>query len=232
MILEVIVTDAAEAELAAQAGAGRVELVTDLQGGGLSPPPGVVRETLARVRIPVRVMLRCRRGGFTYDVSEQEAMLAQASEFVGAGARGLVFGALDSQGRIDRAFLQRLLEAAPGAQITFHRAFDELADPIGGYRELGRVPQVTHVLTSGCARDAWNGRGLLRELIALRESPAVIAAGGIGPRTIGAILAETGATEVHSGSGARIGGRLDPSRIAAMAAQLGSPGGRVRGERG
>lgn len=223
MILEVIVTDAAEAELAAQAGAGRVELVTDREGGGLSPSPDVVRESLTRVRIPVRVMLRCRRGGFTYDGAEQEAMLAQAAQFVDAGARGLVFGALDSQRRIDHPFLQRLLEAAPGAQITFHRAFDELADPIGGYRELGRVPHVTHVLTSGRARDAWSGRGLLRELIALRESPIVIAAGGIGPRTVGAILAETGAAEVHAGSGARIDGRLDASRIAAMAAQLNSP---------
>jgi copper homeostasis protein len=61
-ILEVIacsVADAIEAELG---GAGRLEIVRAMNAGGLTPPVSLVREILAAVSIPVRVMLRENAG--------------------------------------------------------------------------------------------------------------------------------------------------------------------------
>ena len=61
-ILEVIacsLTDAIEAE---QGGAGRLEIVSELKRGGLTPSFDLVAEIKQRVAIPLRVMLRESEG--------------------------------------------------------------------------------------------------------------------------------------------------------------------------
>ena len=51
-------TSGAEAQAAERGGADRLELVRDLDVGGLSPSLDIVAEVLATSSIPVRVMLR------------------------------------------------------------------------------------------------------------------------------------------------------------------------------
>jgi copper homeostasis protein CutC len=61
-LLEVIactVEDAIEAE---RGGAGRLEVISRFDVGGLTPAPELVREIKAKVSIPVRVMLRESEG--------------------------------------------------------------------------------------------------------------------------------------------------------------------------
>ena len=61
-LLEVIVSsleDALEAERGGT-GAGRLEIVRNLELGGLTPSFETVQEICQRVAVPVRVMLRCR----------------------------------------------------------------------------------------------------------------------------------------------------------------------------
>ena len=57
MLLEIIAETVEDAREAEQGGAGRIELVRDLDRGGLTPPP-LIEAVLKAVRIPVRVMVR------------------------------------------------------------------------------------------------------------------------------------------------------------------------------
>lgn len=57
-MLEVIVCSVADALAAEAGGADRLELVRDLEVGGLTPPLELIQDVLRAVRIPVRVMLR------------------------------------------------------------------------------------------------------------------------------------------------------------------------------
>ena len=40
------------------------------------------------------------------------------------GADGVVFGCLTAEGEVDLPVMQKLMEAAQGLSVTFHRAFD------------------------------------------------------------------------------------------------------------
>ena len=57
-LLEVIAASVADAKAAQEGGADRLEIVRDLDQGGLTPPFDLVEEIAAAVEIPIRVMLR------------------------------------------------------------------------------------------------------------------------------------------------------------------------------
>ncbi len=218
--LEVIITDAAEAMLAERAGANRLELVAERHRGGLSPSPGTVRSVLDAVSIPVHAIVRVHDLSFSYDMTAREEMLATAEQFVQLGVQGLVVGALLPDADIDTAFLCDVIDRAGSVELTFHRAFDQSADPRASYAELARFPEVTRVLTAGGAPDAWRGRSLLQELAQPPRSPIILAGGGITHENVRDIVAETGVSEVHVGSGARTDGKLDPVKISKIAEAL------------
>jgi copper homeostasis protein len=219
-LLEVIVTDEREARLAQAAGADRLELVAEMQRGGLSPSLATLDTVLRAVSIPVHAIVRPHDLGFCYAASERARMLETAERFASLGADGLVFGALTSDGRIDAGLLREFVARVGQAAVTFHRAFDAATDPRNAYTELSAFPNVTRVLTSGAASDALSGAALLRDLIALRKSPTVLVGGGVTPANVRSLIAMTGARELHVGSGARREGRIDAARIERLAQEV------------
>ena len=60
-ILEVIVSSLEDAKQAEAGGADRLEVVRDLEVGGLTPDFQLVEQIAGAVRIPIRVMLREKR---------------------------------------------------------------------------------------------------------------------------------------------------------------------------
>lgn len=129
---------------------------------------------------------------------------------------GLVFGALDERRNLDAALLTQFGSAAAGMPVTFHRAVDAASDLRSVYNRLAEFPFVQRVLTSGGAVDAWSGRALLAELIAAGRSPQLLPGAGIHAGNLAALVAATGACEVHVGEDARTDGRVDPKRIEAL----------------
>ncbi|MFK7691374.1 copper homeostasis protein CutC [Paenibacillus sp. HJGM_3] len=207
MILEIIATSVEDAVAAEQAGAGRIELICALQEGGLTPSYGLIERTLASVSIPVRVMIRPHSRDFVYTVDELETMLADIRMAKRLGASGLVFGALNADGRVSVPAVQRLCEAAAGLPVTFHRAFDDTPDLYETLQVLETIPVIDRVLTSGGhPESAWNARTTLCELQA--GTPLRLIAGkGLQPDNLDSFLAETQLTEVHLGTGVRFGHR-------------------------
>ncbi|RFU39574.1 copper homeostasis protein CutC [Actinomadura logoneensis] len=194
-----ICIDSVEGAIAAErAGADRVELCAALFDGGLTPTLGTVRAALAAVSsIRVHVIIRPRGGDFIFDEHEIAAMEHDVVAAREAGAHGVVIGALTPEGEIDRPVTERLMKAAGGLSVTFHRAFDMAADPFAALDTLIDLG-VDRVLTSGQDSSALEGAPLIAELVRRAgDRIVVMPGGGITPRNVARVVAETGAREIH-----------------------------------
>lgn len=195
---EICIDSVAGAIAAEKAGAQRVELCTALFDGGLTPTLGTVRAALAAVSsIRVHVIIRPRGGDFIFDEHEIAAMEHDVALARDAGVHGVVIGALTPDGAVDRPVTERLIAAAGGLPVTFHRAFDMTADPFAALETLVGLG-VARVLTSGQDASALEGAPLIAELVRRAgDRIVVMPGGGINDRNVARVVAETGAREIH-----------------------------------
>jgi copper homeostasis protein len=216
MQLEVVVADAAEAVEAQRAGASRIELVAEMDRGGVTPDRKTVESVARAVSIPVHVMVRPYANGFVYDASARQSILESAARMRDLGAAAIVFGALDDRRRVARQLVEEVL-AVSYLPMTFHRAFDFTPVLTAAYATLSNIRGVDRVLSAGGQGTAWEGRESLRELGAGNSLPTVTAAGAIDETNVEQLVRFTRLREVHVMSGARTGGRVDVQKIARLA---------------
>ena len=201
ILLEVIVQSLADAREAARGGADRLEVVREIDKAGLTPAPELVRAIAAEVGLPLRVMVR-ENDGFTTTDREMAELQSAAAAFAEMGVDGLVAG-FERDGVPLLDDLSKLLEAAPGVPVTFHRAFDRLRDPVAALDRLAAVPQIDRVLTDGgpgspdarCAR--------LQQYAARAERLTFVAGGGVDLETFGYFAKLGCVREIHVGRAAR-----------------------------
>ena len=188
-----------EAVLAAErTGARRIELCERLEVGGVTPSEKLLREVLAATSLPVNVLVRPRGGDFVYTEEEVQTMLESIRLCRSLGAHGVVIGALTPAGHVDMPLMRRLVAAARPLSVTFHRAFDETADPLAALEDVIALG-CERLLTSGHAPDAYSGREGLGRLVRQAAGRIVILAGcGVRPGNIDAIADASGASEYHS----------------------------------
>lgn len=207
-ILEVIacsLTDAIEAE---QGGAGRLEVVSDLKRGGLTPSCDLVANIKQRVDIPIRVMLRESDGFGMVSESEIDRLCAAAERFASLAVDGLVLGFL-KDGEVDVALTQRVLAHAPYTRATFHHAFEAARDKSNALSAIKRLPQVDRVLSHGGTEDLDLRVQRLKQYATLGAPELIIlAGGGINADAISRISRETDIREFHVGRAAR--SQFDP----------------------
>lgn len=213
--LECCCTDAAEAIEAQAGGAGRVELCEDLPCGGITPSRSNIEATLRAVNIPVNVLIRARGGDFVYDEAEIKEMVESVRMCRELGVNGVVVGALRKDGSIDTETVRRLLAEAEGLHVTFHRAFDECADPFKALEDIIALG-CDRLLTAGHAANVNDGEETLKELNIKANGRIIILAGsGVRPANIARLEAESGVAEFHSSSHAP-DGRTSREVVAAM----------------
>jgi Uncharacterized protein involved in copper resistance len=198
--LECCCTDAAEAIEAQAGGASRIELCHDLSCGGVTPSLESIERTLSSVSIPVNVLVRPRGGNFVF--SEYE--IGQTIESIGMcrelGVNAVVIGALDSDGNVDIKAMERMMEATDGLEVTFHRAFDECADPLRALEEIISLG-CDRILTAGHNTNVNDGMPMLARLNeAAGERIIILAGSGVRPSNIELLEASTGIREFHSTS--------------------------------
>jgi len=198
VLVEGCVTSVAEAVACERAGADRLELCENLDVGGLTPAPGLVREVCAAVSVPVFAMVRPRAGDYVYTRLELDRMVSDAAALVALGVRGLVTGALDGDGQVDRRAMRALVNAAPATPVTFHRAFDDAPDPDAALDALVSTG-IARVLTSGGADTAREGSMALARLVGRAEGRITVMAGGrVRGDHAAALVRATGVTELHA----------------------------------
>lgn len=146
--LEVIALNPRDAKDAELAGADRIELVSAMEVGGLSPELEVVESVIAEVSIPVNVMIRLKGDNFIYSPEEFEDLLVYLDQVKTLGINGIVFGSLTSTNQINTEQLEQILSHAGDLDVTFHRAIDEYDQMYESNFEVidGKV---TTLLTSG-----------------------------------------------------------------------------------
>ncbi len=224
-ILEIIVTSVEEAREAEAGGADRLELVSNFAAGGLTPDLRVVEGVLAKVRIPVRVMLRDTPTLRIVGEQELERLARHAAQFAALPIDGLVLG-FAHEGRLDLASTRALLSCAPGLNATFHRAFEEASDPLCAIEELRTLPQIDRVLTSG-GDGAWRDRS--RRLNAWQKAAGsdlkLLVGVGLCDCVLAGLRDEPSLEEAHAGRAARfpttVHGQLRRERVSALKSALG-----------
>jgi copper homeostasis protein len=219
-ILEVIaccVRDAVEAETG---GAGRLEIVRDLERGGLTPPLELVRDIVAAVRVPVRVMLRESDGYTVAGEREIESLCQFAHNLSSLPIDGVVLGFV-RRGEIEVDLTQRVLAFVPGLKATFHHAFEETTDRFASIEQLKRIAQVDRILASGGSGD-WleKTRRLSGYDRAAGPQINILAGGGLNDEKIRVVREATDIREFHVGRAARIAGRADGAVCAALVREL------------
>ena len=152
--VEIAVEDLAGLEVAALAGADRIELCQDLDLGGTTPAPELVEQAVRRARelvaardakphLDVHVLIRPRASSadflgrpaeFAADADAIERMVDQAAAVVDAGAAGVVLGVLTEAGELDLPALEAVRDSAllaaqragRGLTLILHRAVDAM----------------------------------------------------------------------------------------------------------
>jgi copper homeostasis protein len=203
IILEVIACSVADALAAQRGGAGRLELVSRFDLGGLTPPLELVRDVVKRVGIPVRVMLRESEDFEVRGESERARLCAKARQLAAIGIDGLVCGFLHN-GEIDHQLLTQVFASAPNLRVTFHRAFEQLRDPLAAIHQLKPYPQIDRILTSGAGATLAERIAQLAACErAARPEIAILAGGRMDAATVRVIRRQTGIREFHVGRGVR-----------------------------
>ncbi|MEI5997186.1 copper homeostasis protein CutC [Paraburkholderia bengalensis] len=208
VLLEVIATTPADAHAAARGGADRLELVTAMGEGGLTPSIGMMEAVAAAVDIPVNVIVRPHSRSFVYDADDLAVMLRDVRAAKRAGANAVVIGMLTTSREVDRESLKRVVDAADGMPITFHRAFDETRDLHEAFDVLLGFDAVTNVLTSGGKASVLDAAARIEALVtrASLSHCTVLAGAGLTVDRVADFVCATRVTAVHFGSGVRVGG--------------------------
>ena len=199
MVLERCCTSFEQALEAVENGAGRIELCVELNTGGLTPPPELVRRCSA-LPIPVNVLVRPRAGDFVFTEEETEIMARDIQMCRREGAAGVVIGALTPEGDVDMTVMKRLMSVAKkdaGLSVTFHRAFDVCRNPFEALEDIIALG-CDRILTSGQKNTAPEGAELIAALVGKAGDRIIIMPGsGVTPANLDSLQRLTGAREFH-----------------------------------
>ena len=184
MILEVCANSYESAINAEKGGAHRIELCENLAVGGLTPNFDLAKKVISELNIPVFILIRPRKGDFNYSKNEFEQIKKDIILFKDLGCKGIVSGILTKDKNLDINRTKELIKLSRPLEFTFHRAFDEVINPIETLHQLIKL-KVNRLLTSGQMKTAIKGIDMIKKLIILSEDNIKIMPGsGINPGNI------------------------------------------------
>ncbi|MEW9053017.1 MAG: copper homeostasis protein CutC [Neobacillus sp.] len=204
MLIEYIATSVEDAIIIEKSGADRIELVSCLEEGGLTPSYVLIKQVAASVDIPVNVMVRPYSHSFIYTTSALELMKRDIYAIGSMGVNGVVLGMLDKTGDIDFRQLEELLQETGDLNVTFHRAIDYSSDPVQSAKKLDTYKEISTILTSGGLGD-WPSRleTLLKMKLVCKDTELLIGS-GLTKDNILEIHRLVGTGSYHFGTAVRI----------------------------
>lgn len=197
-MLEIACFEITSAEIALNSMADRIEFCENIELGGTTPNFYEFMHLKRHYKTPVYVMIRPKGGPFFYSDAEFLEMKNSIITFKEGGADGFVFGILDADNEIDVKRNQELLDLAGETPCTFHRAFDRTSDLEKSVQKLIKLGFKT-VLTSGGKKNAFEGKEMLKTLVAKYSSQIeILIGGGVRSENIQEIKEFTSGTNFHS----------------------------------
>ena len=195
--LEVCIDNLAGLEACIQGNADRIELCSSLIHGGLTPEANLMKHA-SHAEIPVRVMVRPKRGNFHYSFRDLRQMKNDIDMARSFGFEGVVFGATLVNGSIDQNFLEKLVKHAFGLKKTLHRAIDTISDPVGAVNSAIKLG-FDCILSSGGFDTANEGLLVLKEMHSIALGKIEIMPGsGVNPTNAHKIAKSSNFNWLHS----------------------------------
>ena len=178
-------------------GANRIELCENLAVGGTTPSYGTVKVCLEKLDIPIFPMIRARGGNFIYSKDEIEIMKEDIKIFKELGVKGVVLGCLTSDNKIDLEFTKKLVNLAYPMEVTFHKAIDEIQNPLDYIDNLINIG-IKRILTSGGKVTALEGKDLINEMIKKSNGRLkIVVAGKVTKENLNGLSNLISANEFH-----------------------------------
>lgn len=178
MNIEIIASTVNDCINIEKGGANRIELVSALSEGGLTPSIGMIKKSIESVKIPIAVMIRSISDSFYYDKMTLKTMKDDIEIAVKYGARHIVTGMLNAEGYPDMDALNYILsDINQDINITFHRAIDSSMDVIKSLEIINSNDRITHILTSGGEGKAIDNIDIVEKMINTTSKTIVIGSG-------------------------------------------------------
>lgn len=196
MLVEVCSNSLESAQSAQKGGAGRIELCSELEVGGITPSYGTLKLVLEKLSIEIFVLIRPRSGNFTYSDEEFEVIKEDIKCCKAMGCHGIVSGVLKNDNTLDEERTKELIQLSAPLPFTFHRAFDWVKDPEDTLKKLIELG-CSRVLTSGQKPTASQGLKILSHLEKqYGHQIKLMPGGGVNEDNITAFK-EAGFSEIH-----------------------------------
>ncbi|MBU3217920.1 copper homeostasis protein CutC [Clostridium estertheticum] len=202
-MIEIIAATIEDVKRIEESGADRIELISALSEGGLTPSYSLIKRAVQSVKIPVNVMIRPHGKSFIYTDEEIEIMVEDIIIAKELNVNGVVFGVLNRKNEICVPSLEKLLKACDGIDVTFHRAIDDMLDPVKGIEVLANYGQIKNVLTSGGKGDILKNIPVIKNMVEKSKHINVIVGGGLNAQNIKDIIEKTKAPAYHFGTAVR-----------------------------
>ena len=179
MIIEVCIESKLGIKVAQKFNLDRIEVCRDLNQDGLTPTEKL-QEDAKNIFIKDRfIMIRPHNNGFVYEKNDIVKMKKSMSLARKYQPKGVVFGGLTKDHKIDLKSNEDLIHHAKSLNLvcTFHRAFDNCVEPIQSFKEIIALG-FDWLLSSGQENTAEIGIPLLKKLNKLKNDKIKILAGG------------------------------------------------------
>jgi copper homeostasis protein len=152
----------------------------------------------ANTSIQLFPIIRPRGGDFLFSQLEFQSMIADVEQCAQLGCDGVVIGMLVEDGGVDVGRCAELIRYAGAMQVTFHRAFDRVKDPMRSLEEIVDLG-CTRILTSGLHPNVQLGQEMLRALVdAAGDRITIMPGAGVRSSNILELAKFTGARAFHS----------------------------------
>lgn len=201
-MLEIIGMSVEDAKAIEYCGANRIELVSALTEGGLTPSFAMIEKVVNSVNIPVNVMIRNHAKSFKYTKYDLEVMQKDIEIVESLGVNGIVLGLLDDARKIDKIGLEKLLDVVSNIDITFHKAIDE-TNVLESVNTLNKYDKITNILTAGGFKSISDNINDIKLMIE-RSNANILLGGGLNFDNIKRIKEFTQATDFHFGTAVRV----------------------------
>lgn len=128
MIIEICATSIESILNAKNAGAHRLELCENYNIGGVTPSEQFLHEAIKVSLLPINILIRPKGGDFIFNNQEYDLMINKINLFKAYNINGFVIGFMEKDRSLNSDILSEFRKITEGFELTFHRAFDFLAN--------------------------------------------------------------------------------------------------------
>ena len=136
MVIEICCSSISSVKNAINYGANRIELCQDLRNDGITPSKRLLNSAIKISTKPINVLIRPRIGDFFYNSEEIKLIEYEIKQIKSLPINGIVIGILNRENDLPINVLKKLVQIIKPLDLTFHRAFDIVNNPIKSMNKL------------------------------------------------------------------------------------------------